>query len=78
VSLVIVPEALSKKLDEYIASFRKQFPDATDEDAQDVRSQLLGVVRQYGYVPEFEIERNEADGECELPGGVPHGPTESM
>jgi len=54
--LVVIPTSGAEALDKSVAAFRAQFPNATDEDADDVRQQLLDALLKYGHIPEFQIE----------------------
>lgn len=64
--LVVIPTSASEALDKAVAKFRAQFPDATDDDAESIRQQLLDALLKYGHIPEFEITKAE---HCE--GGAP-------
>jgi hypothetical protein len=54
--LVVVPTGISESMDKAVADFRGKFPDATDDDAEHIRQQLLDAFLKYGRIPEFTIE----------------------
>lgn len=58
-SLVAIPDYVARNLDAHCAKFRALFPEATDEDAESIRQQLLDALLTYGHIPEFEFTRTE-------------------
>lgn len=59
--LYVIPDYVADALDKHVATFRTQFPDATDDDAENVRGQLLDAFLTYGTIPEFTVQRTDAD-----------------
>jgi hypothetical protein len=57
--LMVVPDALSEKIDAAIESALKGMPDDAQDERPYFREMLLRFVNEHGYVPEFTLERRD-------------------
>jgi len=56
--LIVLPTHAVEKIDDKVREFRAAFPDASDDDAAEVRQQFVNIVAEYGHIPDFEIVKN--------------------
>ena len=59
--LIVMPVEAVNRIDQIVTDFRAAHSDATDDDAANVRQELVNAFAAYGRIPEFEIVRKDTE-----------------